>query len=87
MARIPHCYDSGIGQRLQFRLDSGLGTSMCHRSGPKRQKDKKKKKDRKKNRKNNTSESLDNSINDYLTDNKCKNIIISIDVVKIIPKT
>ena len=40
-AWIPHCCGWGVGQHLQLQLDTpSLGTSICHRRGPK--KDKKK---------------------------------------------
>ena len=36
---IPHCCGYGVGQQLQLWFDPRLGTSICHRCGPKKTKD------------------------------------------------
>ena len=37
MAQIPRCYGCGVGWQLQLQFDLSLGTSICHKCGPKKQ--------------------------------------------------
>ena len=43
MARILHCCGCGVGWKLELQFDPSLGTSICHRCSPKKQKEKRKK--------------------------------------------